>query len=109
MIFYSIPVAMYPWYVIAGFSDDSNVPFSSSEVSLSKYGPWPEDEQAPSLAPDSTYSMPWNKLCDTLLNNLPELFKVLGDKSPPSYDEWLEIAEQNIKDNRKVLTATFPL
>ena len=99
---------MYPWYAIAGFRDDSNVPFYSNEVSISEYGPWPEDQQATSLAPDPAYSMPLNNLCDTLSNNLPELFKVLGEKSPISYDEWLEIAAQNIKDNGKVLIVMFP-
>ena len=96
----SLIAAIYPWYVIAGFTDTSEVPFFSRKDSIVNYGLWLEE---PSLTNQSDVRISWENLRESLGNNLPEALKLLGELSPASYAEWLEMAENLFKRNEKVI------
>ena len=95
-----IHTAVYTWYETAGFQDLSEVPFYSREESISKYGVWEDDEDSSTAA--SEHKLPWDEVCDALSKNFPDYFRFLVDLSPPSFNNWAELAEAILKGNEKV-------
>jgi hypothetical protein len=97
----SIPdiATVYTWYETAGFQDLSEVPFYSREESISKYGVWQDDEDSSTATSD--HKLPWDEVRDALSKNFPDYFRFLVDLSPPSFNNWAELAEAILKGNEK--------
>ena len=92
--------AIYPWYNIVGFMNISEIPFYSKEESILAYGLW--KDQLPHHLQSTTRRMSWDELRDGLLNGIPEAFRMLGEMSPSTYAEWMELAYNALSRNEKV-------
>ena len=92
--------AIYPWYVVEGFTDTSEVPFYSREESILSYDLWSHPEITDASKSDA--KMSWDELRDGLWHTFPEQLHILGELSPSSYAEWLEMAENALRGSEKV-------
>jgi hypothetical protein len=104
LLFSRIFSAIYPWYIIAGFTDTSEIPFYSKEDSFSKYGAWEDDPNDVDAAhlPQPEAKLTWSGLCDALRDALPEHVHTLGRLSASTYSEWVEMADSMLTENEKV-------
>jgi hypothetical protein len=90
---------IYPWYVVEGFTDTSEVPFYSREESILSYDLWSHPEITDASKSDA--KMSWDELRDGLWHTFPEQLHILGELSPSSYAEWLEMAENALRGSEK--------